>query len=125
MSDATNYAEDEIADWLGGNGAPSANSTPFVKLHLGAPGEDATGNAAAETTRIAVSFGAASGGVVTSDANVAWEDVSTTETYSHYSIWDAETDGNPLAVGALASSVSVTAGDNFTIPSGDLTVTVA
>lgn len=127
MSDASNYAENEIADWLGGNGAPGAVTAPapYIKLHLGAAGEDGTANAAVETTRKTASFGAASGGVVTSDAAVAWTNVSTTETYTHYSGWDNETAGNCLFVGALAASVAVTAADNFTIPSGDLTVTVA
>lgn len=125
MSDATDFAEDEIADWIVGNGAPAAVTNTYVKLHLGAPGESAASNAAVETLRVITSFGAASAGVATSDADIDWTSVSTTETYSHFSLWDALTSGNPLAVGALTAPVAVTSGDNFSIPSGSLTITVA
>lgn len=122
MSDASNYAENEIADWLGANGAPGSVSNVYVKLHTGAPGEDGTANAATETTRKEATFGAASGGTVSLSATVSWTNVSTTETYSHISLWDASTAGNCLAVGALTSSVSVTSGDNFDLTSLDITV---
>lgn len=123
MSDASNYAENEIADWIGANGAPSAVTNVYVKLHIGAPGDDGTANAAAETDRIEATFNAAASGAVALAATVSWTNVSNTETYSHFSLWDASTAGNCLAVGALASSVAVTAGDNFDLTA--LTVTVA
>lgn len=122
MSDASNYAENEIADWLGANGAPGSVSNVYVKLHTGAPGEDGTANAATETTRKEATFDAASGGTVSLSATVSWTNVSATETYSHISLWDASTAGNCLAVGALDSSVSVTSGDNFDLTSLDITV---
>ena len=40
-----------------------------------------------------------------------------TETYSHWSLWDASTSGNCLWTGALSSSAAVTAGDTFQITS--------
>lgn len=123
MSEATDFAENEIADWIGGNGAPAAVTNVYVKLHIGAPGETATANAAAETLRVLAAFGAASGGVVSITGNVSWTSVSTTETISHVSIWDALTVGNALAHGALASSVSLTAGDDFDLTALDITVT--
>lgn len=125
MSEATNYLENEVLDHFLGTAAYTAPTNVYVKLHTGAPGEDATGNAATETTRVEVTFGAASGGTATSNADVAWTNVSTSETYSHFSIWDASTAGNPLCYGAFAASYAVTAGDNFTIASGDLTVSLA
>lgn len=123
MSDATDFAENEIADWLCANGAPAAVTNVFVKLHIGAPGEDATGNPAAETTRQEATFGAASGGVCSLSATVSWTNVAATETYSHFSLWDASTAGNALAVGALDAPVAVTATDNFDLTA--LTVTAA
>lgn len=123
MSDASNYAENEIADWIGANGAPSAVTNVYVKLHLGAPGDDGTANAAVETDRMEATFNAASGGAVALTATVSWTNVAATETYSHFSLWDASTAGNCLAVGALSSSVAVTLGDNFDLTA--LTVTVA
>lgn len=123
MSDASDFAENEIADWIGANGAPSAVTNVYVKLHIGAPGDDGTANAATEATRQEATFGAASGGAISLSATVSWTNVSTTETYSHWSLWDASTAGNCLAVGALDSSVAVTAGDNFDLTA--LTITVA
>jgi hypothetical protein len=125
MTAASNYLEDELLDHVFNNAAFTSPTTVYAKLHTGDPGEDCTSNAAAETTRQSVSFAAASGGSISSDADTAWTSVSTTETYSHVSLWDASSGGNPLAYMALSSSVPVTAGGDFTIPSGSLTVTLA
>ena len=125
MTAATNYTENELLDHLLAVGAFTSPTNVYMKLHTGAPGEDATGNAAANTTRVLASFGAASGGTATSDADIAWTNVSNTETYTHWSLWDAATGGNPLVYGAFDSGISVTAGDNFTVESGNLTVTLA
>lgn len=124
---ATNYAEAKVVDHLLGTTTFTKPTAVYVKLHTGDPGEDATSNAAGETTRKVVTFGAASSpsGVATSNSSADWTSVSTTETYSYFSIWDASSAGNPLLTGALTASVAVTAGDNFSIPSGSLTVTAA
>lgn len=119
----SNYLEDAVGNAVCNNTALQIAQV-YVKLHIGDPGEDGTANAAGETTRKAASFGAASGGVCTSDADCAWTNVSTGETYSHVSFWDASTNGNCLGSGALTASKAVNAGDNFTIPSGSLTFTM-
>lgn len=115
MSD---YLENAIGNALrgGGNGTSfTAPAAVYAKLHTGDPGEAGTSNAAAETTRQAVEFGAASSGVISLSNSPSWTNVSTTETYSHISLWDASTAGNCLGSGALTSSVSVTAGDTFNL----------
>jgi hypothetical protein len=111
----SNYGELAFLDTL--RNTSFAVATPYVKLHLGDPGEAGTSNAAVEATRKAISFSAASGGSMVSSATVEWTNVSTTETYSHWSLWDASTAGNCLWTGALASSAAVTAGDTFQITS--------
>jgi hypothetical protein len=118
----SNYLEDELLDTLDGSGSAYSASATYLKLHLGDPGEDGTGNPAAETTREAVTFNASSGGSKTSTATVEWTLVSTTETYSHWSLWDASTAGNCLWYGALSANASVTAGDTFEITSLTLTL---
>ena len=118
----SNYAELEILDHLTGTASWTAPAAVYIKLHTGDPGEDCTSNAAAETTRKAVTFSAASSGAITSSATVEWTNVSTTETYSHWSLWDAATGGNPLWYGALSSSAAVTAGDTFQITQLQLTL---
>lgn len=115
-----NYLENQLLDTLDGT-AYSASAT-FLKLHTGDPGENATANAATEATRKAVTFGAASSGSKASAATVTWTNVSTTEAYTHWSMWDAVTGGNALWYGALSSTASVTAGDTFEITSLTLTL---
>ncbi len=99
-----------------------AVTAPYIKLHLGDPGEDGTSNPAVEATRKAVTFSAASAGSMASSATVTWTNVSTTETYTHWSLWDAVTTGNCLWSGAFSSSAAVTAGDTFQITSLTLTL---
>jgi hypothetical protein len=118
----SNYAELEILDHLTGTAAWTAPSGVYVKLHTGDPGEAGTSNAATEATRKVVTFSAASSGAITSSATVEWTNVSTTETYSHWSLWDASTAGNCLWTGALSSSAAVTAGDTFQITQLQLTL---
>jgi hypothetical protein len=118
----SNYAELEILDHLTGTASWTAPAAVYIKLHTGDPGEACTSNAATEATRKAVTFSAASSGAITSNATVEWTNVSTTETYSHWSLWDASTGGNALWYGALSSSAAVTAGDTFQITQLQLTL---
>lgn len=128
MTDMSNYLENELLDHITGVGAWTAPASIYALLHLGAPGEDGTANVAVNNLKSgAITFSAASAGVAASSVDASWTSVSTTETYSHISLWDNNTagsgTGNCLFVGALSASVGVTAGDDFTIPSTQLTIT--
>lgn len=121
----SDFAENEIADWLAANGAPSAVNNVYVKLHTGDPGENGTANASAETERKEATFGAASGGVATSDADVswlAWDQGS--ESITHVSFWDNSTAGNCLGSGTNSGNTAVVNGNDFVISAGDLTITL-
>ena len=109
----SNYAENKFLDTLRTQSFSVSNV--YVKLHTGDPGEAGTSNAATEATRKLVTFSAAASGSMAASATVEWTNVSTTETYSHFSLWDASTAGNSLWTGALSSSAAVTAGDTFQI----------
>jgi hypothetical protein len=111
----SNYAEVALLDTL--RNQSFAVAATYVKLHTGDPGEAGTSNAATETTRKSISFSAASSGSMASSATVEWTNVAASETYSHWSLWDASTSGNCLWTGALSSSAAVTAGDTFQITS--------
>lgn len=114
----SNYAELAILNAI--RNTSFAVAATYIKLHIGNPdatAEDGTSNPAANATRQAVSFSAASSGSMVSSATVTWTNVPNTETYSHWSLWDASTGGNCLWSGALASSAAVTAGDTFQITS--------
>ena len=111
----SNYAELALLITL--RNTSFAVAATYVKLHTGDAGEAGTTNAASETTRKAISFSAASSGSMASSATVEWTNVAATETYSHWSLWDASTAGNCLWTGALSTSAAVTAGDTFQITS--------
>jgi hypothetical protein len=103
----------------------TAQAAYYAKLHIGDPGAAGTTNAAANTTRQAVTFGsAAATGAISNTVAVEWTAVSTTETYSHVSFWTASTAGTFLGSDDLSSTAAVTAGDTFRIPIGDLDITV-
>jgi hypothetical protein len=96
----------------------------YLKLHVGATGDAGTTNAAANTTRVEVTFGAASGGTISNDAAINWTSVSNSEDYTHGSLWDHLTAGNCLFTEIAITANAVTAGDNFSIPIGDLDLTL-
>jgi hypothetical protein len=104
-----------------GNNTSYAVATPYIKLHVGAPGAAGTSNAATETTRKLVSFGAASSGAISNDSAITWTDVAASEDYTHWTLWTAETDGTFIGSGTVTAN-AVTDGDTFTIPSGDLDI---
>ena len=111
----SNYAELKILEHTTGKTAWTMPTTVYVKLHLGDPGEAATSNAAANTTRKVAAWAVAASGAIATSATLEWTNVSNTETYSHWSLWDDATAGNALWTGALSTSAAVTAGDTFQI----------
>ena len=94
----------------------------YVKLHTADPGAAGATAAAGNTTRVVTSMAAASGGSIATNADVNWTAVSTSETYSHVSFWDAVTAGNFIGSSALTTPRAVLIGDNFSILSGTLTL---
>lgn len=85
----------------------------FVKLHTGDPGAAGTSNASAVTTRNAVTWNAPSGGSMTLSALAAYS-MTTSETITHISLWDASTAGNFLESAALTAGVPVINGSTLT-----------
>ena len=103
-----------------------ANAAVWVQLHTGDPGAAGTANIAGETDRTQATFGSvASGGAISNTVAIAWTSVASSETYTHSSIWSASTAGTFLGSGSLTQSKTVNAGDNFSIPIGDLDITIA
>lgn len=94
-----------------------------MKLHVGFPGAAGTLSAAGETTRKAITYGAASGGVATNDSAATWTNVASSEQYTHFSLWSSTTAGSYQASGAMTAN-AVTAGDTFTVAIGNATATL-
>lgn len=95
------------------NTAYSAIATPFVKLYVGDPGASGAANAAAATTRNAITWNAPSGGSMTLATLSAFTG-TTSETITHIGIWDASTAGNFIESWALTSSVPIILGSSLT-----------
>jgi hypothetical protein len=111
----SNYAELKILEHTTGKTAWTIPTNVYVKLHTADAGEAGTTSAATETTRKVAAWATAASGSIATSSTLEWTNVAATETYSHWSLWDASTAGNCLWTGALSSSAAVTAGDTFQI----------
>ena len=69
-----------------------------------------------------MAYAAAAAGPKATNAVITWTGVSTSETYTHVSLWDAAAAGNYLWSGPLTASKAVNAGDTFTLTSGQVSV---
>jgi hypothetical protein len=106
-----------------GNAAAFSLANNYVKLHVGDPGAAGTANAATETTRKLVSFGAASAGTMQNDVAILWSTVAGSEDYTHYSSWSASSGGTFQFSGTVTAN-AVTAGDDFNVAIGGLVFTL-
>lgn len=97
----------------------------YVALHDADPGvtgdDEISGGSYVRKLVAAGSWGSAVAAQSANNAVVVWLDMPTVDV-SHFSIWDAVSGGNFLVGGPLDSTVSVTAGDGFVIPFGELIV---
>ena len=99
-------------------------SYTWIKLHIGDPGAAGASNAAGNTTRQQATWRAAVAGQSSNSAAITWTSVSTSEDYTHFSIWTASTAGTFGGSGTVTAA-AVTAGNNFTIPIDDLDIGIA
>lgn len=106
-----------------GNNTAYAVTNVYVQLHIGDPSASGTANTATETTRKAVSFAGASGGILTSDADVTWTNISGSQDATFFTAWDALTGGSFLFSGTITGN-PYTAGDTYTISSGSFTTSL-
>lgn len=129
MADAkSDYLEKKILDHALGTATFTRPSAVYVALFTSDPTDAGSGAevAGGSYARQAVTFGAATtvGGVSSASSTT---DASFTNlpsaTITHAAVYDASTAGNLLYYGPLVNSKTVTAGDNFTINAGQLTVT--
>lgn len=118
----SSYLANKWLDALGNNTAFSVTAC-YAQLHVGDPGAAGTANAATETTRKSVSFAAASGGAIASDADVTWTNISGSQDATHFTAWDGITGGTFLFSGTITGN-PYTAGDTYTISSGSLTASL-
>ena len=118
----SSYLADELLDAVG-NASSFSVGTVYIKLHIGDPGANGTSNPATETTRKSASFGAASAGTLTSDADITWTNIAGSQDATFFTAWDNASAGNFLFSGSITGN-AYTAGDTYVIPSGSLTVSL-
>jgi hypothetical protein len=118
----SSYLATALMDAVGNATAYSAASV-YIKLHVGDPGAEGTGNPATELTRKLASFGASSAGTITSDADISWVNISGSQDATFFTAWDNLSAGNFLFSGAITGN-PYTAGDTYTIASGSLTASL-
>jgi hypothetical protein len=114
-----------ILDALGNATNYTAPTAFWIQLHTADPGSAGTTAIAGNATRKQVSFGAASGGTISNDTAVTWTtgEVDTSEDYTHWTGWTASSAGTFICSGTMTAN-AVTVGDEFTIPIGDLDLTL-
>ena len=91
----------------------TAPAGTYIKLHTADPGAAGTANPSAVTTRASATFSAASAGAIALSNSPSFS-MTTTETITHISVWDASSAGNFLWSAALTTSKSVVNTDTLT-----------
>ena len=116
------FAGNAIMDALG-NATAFSVTTPYVKLHIGDPGAAGTLNAATETTRKSISFGASAAGVILNDVAITWTNIAGSQDATDFTVWDAAAAGNFLFSGTITANAYV-AGDTYTVAIGGMSASV-
>lgn len=91
----------------------TAPAATYIKLHTADPGAAGTTAPSAVTTRASATFSAASAGAIALSNSPSFT-MTTTETITHISVWDASSAGNFLWSAALTTSKSVVNTDTLT-----------
>ena len=117
------YLANAFLDAIGNSVAVPAIADVYLQLHIGDPGDDGTSNQAVETDRVVVNGWSSAGfdldGQMSSELDTVWYLVAGTETYTHYTAWDASTGGNFLWSDVMTAGLA-TINENFNIPAGSI-----
>lgn len=105
------------------NNVSYAVATPYLQLHVGAPGSAGTANVATETTRKLVPAGSPGSGAIANDTAISWTGLPTAdpEDITHWSLWTASSAGTFVMSGTFVAN-PIQDGDTLTIAIGDLDV---
>ena len=125
MAEFSNFLEDKILDHVLRNVSYTSPTTTFIGLFTSDPTDAGSGTevSGGSYARQALSVTTASGGVVTSSADVTFPQATANwGTISHIGILDAATSGNLLMHTPLTTSKTIETGDILKVNSGNLTV---
>lgn len=120
----TNDAEDLLLIWMNTNGAATRPTMPLkLALCTSAPTDSAAGTevSGGSYARQSITTNAAG---TTNTADIVYTNMPAC-TVTHVEVYDSAGTPKRLWHGALAASKTVNAGDTFTIPTGDLDMTLS
>jgi len=130
MSGLADYWENEILDYLFGNGSYTP-PTIYVGLSTADPLDDASGlaepngNGYARVMTAASDWNAASGGSVDNVNDITFpEATGSWGTVTHFALFDTADGGNMLAHGALSQSQSISSSETARFETGALDVSL-
>lgn len=128
MAALSNYLENALMNAVLNNTSYTSPATTFVGLFTTDPTDAGSGTevSGGSYARKAASFGNASEGNCTNDADIDFDQATGNwGTVTHFGLFDAVSSGNLLFHGALTSSKTIETGDIFKIATGNLSVTLA
>lgn len=127
MAELSSYLENKLLDHVLRNTSYTSPTTTYVGLYTSNPDEGNTGTevSGGSYARQPLSVTTASGGIVTSSADVTFPQATAAwGTISHIGILDAVTSGNLLMYTALTTSKTIDEGDILKISTGSLTASL-
>jgi len=131
MAQFTDYLETKLSDFLldENGGTFTAPGTIYLALFTADPtdtGSQSNEVAGGSYAREAMSFGVASDGVSTTDADITFTQATGSwGTITHFGIMDAISTGNMLFHSSLNTSKTIDTDDIFKVSTGNITVTLA
>jgi hypothetical protein len=127
MAELSNYLENKLLDHVLRNISYTSPTTVYVGLFTADPTDAGTGTevSGGSYARQIVSVTTATGGIVTSSADVTFPQCTASwGTVSHIGLLDALSSGNLLMHTALTTSRSIETGDVLKISTGSLTASL-
>ena len=127
MAEMSNYLENKLLDHVLRNTSYTSPTTVYVGLYTSNPDEGNTGTevSGGSYARQPLSVTTASGGIVTSSADVSFPQATGSwGTISHIGLLDALTSGNLLMYTELTTSKVIESGDVLKIATGSLTASL-
>ena len=124
MAELSNYLENKLLDHVLRNVSYTSPTTVYVGLYTSNPGDDNSGTevSGGSYARQILSVTTASGGIVTSSADVTFPQATGSwGTVSHIGLLDSLTSGNLLMHTPLTTSRLIESGDILKISTGNLT----
>ena len=121
----SNYLETKVLDHVFG-GTAYTQPTKYIALYSAAPGEAGGGTEISGTNYVRqVAAFTVTGDTASNTAAIEFPTAgSAWGTITHIGVMDASSAGNLLAYGTLTASKTISSGDVFRIPLGDLDITL-